>query len=296
MYRLTLENENGNQITFNELGGAYEIEKVEGLDPTAATINTSEIALIDGQQFNSAKVQMRTLQIAFAIEHDAAANRLAAFRVCRPKHKITVYYVSDVRDVYINGYVQDVAVDYYAMKQVCTVTILCPAPYWRAAQSVVDELSNVTSLFRFPFSSLEVEPGEQNTTPSEDELVLGEIGSIVNVEIVNAGEVETGLIIELRAFGPVANPKIYDYVTGDFIGVNFNMIEGDLITINTNAGEKSVTLLRNGVTSNIFNSLMQGVTWLQLPFGGSTYTHEVASGRPGDLNVTISHNDMFEGV
>ena len=63
MYRLTLENEYGNQITFNELGGAYEIEKIEGLDPAPATINTSEVAVLDGKKFNSSKTQMRQLEM-----------------------------------------------------------------------------------------------------------------------------------------------------------------------------------------------------------------------------------------
>lgn len=289
MYKFTLENERGNQLVFNELGGPFTIDEIQGLSPAPATINTSEVALLDGQQFNSAKVQMRTLSIAFYIEYDAAENRIAAFRVCRPKHKIRAYYVSETRDVYIDGYVESVDVDYFERKQVCTVTILCPLSYWRVAQAVIDEMSNVTPMFHFPFTAT-------GTAPDDTYLVYGLIDQLASVEVENSGEVETGLIIELLARGRVTNPKVYDYETGDFIGLNYTMQEGDLITIDTMAGEKSVTLLRNGVKSNIFNSLMKGITWLQLPFGGGVYAYEAESDVPGDLVINISHYDLYEGV
>lgn len=286
MYKLTLENERGNQITFNELGGAYTIEQIQGLNPAPATINTSEVALLDGQHYNSSKLQMRTLSIAFAIERDVAESRIYAYKVCRPKHKIRAYYVSETRDVYIDGYVESVEVTYFDMVQVCTVIILCPMPYWRVAQAIVNEMSNVTPLFHFPFAS----------TDTPNELVFGSIDPLASVRVPNDGEAETGLIIEFNAFGTVTNPKVIDYETNEFIGVNYTMQAGDLITINTQAGEKSVTLLRDGVTTNIFNTLMQGITWLQLPFGGGVYAHDATADEMGALVINISHYDLYEGV
>ena len=285
MYSFTLENERGNRLEFNELHGTYTIEEIEGLGPAPATINTSEVGLLDGKQFNSSKVQMRTLSVAFAIEDNAAENRIAAFRVCRPKHKIRAYYVSETRDVYIDGYVQSVDVGYFDVKQVCTVTILCPFPYWQVAQAVIDEMPSVLPSFHFAFASTDAK-----------ELVFGVIDPLASIVVPNNGEAETGMTIELQAYGEVVNPKVIDYETGDFIGVDFTMQAGDLITITTQAGEKGVKLLRDGVTTNIFNSLMRGITWLQLPFGGGVYAHEVASGQPGDLVISIIHNDLYEGV
>lgn len=319
MYSFALENERGNRLEFNELHGPYTIEEIEGLGPAPATINTSEVGLLDGQQFNSAKIQMRTLSVAFAIEDNAAENRIAAFRVCRPKQKIRAYYVSETRDVYIDGYVQSVEVGYFDVKQVCTVTILCPFPYWQVAQAVINEMSSVVPSFYFPFAStggiyiataLLTENGEELRTDANETilgptvadssgdklLVFGVIDPLESIDVPNNGETETGLTIELQAYGEVVNPKVIDYETGDFIGVNFTMQVGDLITINTQAGAKGVTLLRNGVTTNIFNTLMQGITWLQLPFGGGVYAHEIESGQPGDLVINIIHNDLYEGV
>lgn len=319
MYSFRLENERGNQLAFND-GGPFTIDQIQGLSPAPANINTSEVALVDGEQYNSSKVQMRTLSVAFYIERNPAQSRLVAYKVCRPKHKIRAYYKSETRNVYIDGYVQSVDVTHFDMLQVCTVTILCPQPYWRTAQAIVDEMSAVVPAFRFPFASLGVmvatasittEDDEEITTEDSEaliteaggttgdddkEVVFGYIDPTASIDVANNGEVETGLIFELQAYGAVSNPKIIDYETNEFIGVNYTMQAGDVITINTNAGQKGVTLLRDGVTSNIFNSLMQGITWLQLPFGGGVYAHEVSSGMPGDLVINIIHDDLFDGV
>jgi len=70
MFSLVLENKNGDQLTFSQ-NSPYTISDIQGLNPPDATINTSEVSLIDGAKYNSAKVNMRQLMIAFAI---AAAN------------------------------------------------------------------------------------------------------------------------------------------------------------------------------------------------------------------------------
>ena len=74
------------------------------------------------------------------------------------------------------------------------------------------------------------------------------------------------------------------------------MQAGDVIIITTGRGEKSVTLLREGVETNLFNYLMEGITWLQLEVGGSAFVYEIGSGLISDLLVTIKHRDLFEGV
>ena len=78
--------------------------------------------------------------------------------------------------------------------------------------------------------------------------------------------------------------------------VNINMQMGDLITITTEQGNKTVTLLRDGVRTNIFNLLSKNSTWLQLDIGGGVYVYEVGTGTTIDLDVTIKHYDLYEGV
>lgn len=285
MYNLTLTNDNGNQLTFNQLGGPFTITEITGLNPPTATINTNTTAILDGARFNSSKLDMRSIQIAFAIDYDAATNRLEVYKVLQSKKHITLAYTSEVIDVVTDGYVQSIDVTYFEMKQVVTVSILCPFPYFKSAQAVVNDLSNLINLFHFPFASTE-----------EGEIVFGYIETVNSVNVINNGTTETGMVIELYAKASVTNPKIYNYITQEFIGLDFTMEAADLITIDTTAGNKTITLLRDGVESNIFNSLMQNSTWLQLNVGGNEFVYTVDGGSSENLNVIMIHNDLFEGV
>lgn len=284
MFKLVLENKIGDQLQFGA-GSPFTITDIQGLNPPDATINTSQIALIDGSKYNSAKVNPRQINLAFAIEYSAAYNRIQMFKVLKSKQWIRFMYTGDQRDVYIDGYIQSIDIAYFEMKQIVTVSILCPAPFFKEAQIIVNELKNIISAFHFPFAST-----------ASPQLVMGYYSNDAGITIENTGDLECGLIIELYARSAVSNPKIFNYITQDFIGVNYSMQTGDLITIDTRKGEKTATLLRGGVETNIFNYVMKNSTWLQLEAQGSTFVYEVTSGVLGDLLVTFKHSNLYEGV
>ena len=100
MFNIILENKAGEQLNFAQ-NTAFTVTEIEGLNPPAATINTSEIALMDGAKYNSAKLQMRTLNIAFAIEYEAAKNRIEVFNVLKSKQWIKFTYIGQYRQVWI---------------------------------------------------------------------------------------------------------------------------------------------------------------------------------------------------
>ena len=284
MYEVILENAAGDQLTFNQ-NSPFTITEIDGLNPPMANINTSEVALIDGAKFNSAKLQMRTINIGFAIEYKAAANRIEVYKVLKSKQYVKFYYNGQFRQVFIEGYIQSIDIAYFDMKQIVTCSILCPSPYFKEAQIIVDELLNIVSAFHFPFAST-----------AEPELVMGYINNDIGITIDNEGDVDCGMIIELYARSAVSNPKIYNYITQDFFGLNFSMQKADLITVDTRQGMKSVTLLRGGVETNIFNYVMKNSTWLQLSAFGDTFVYEVSSGETADLGVTFKHYNLYEGV
>lgn len=284
MFDLILENAAGDQINFAQ-NSAFTVTEIEGLNPPEATINTSEIALMDGAKFNSSKLNMRNINVAFAIERQAAKNRLEVFKVLKSKQWVKMTYIGQYRQVFIEGYIESIDITYFEMKQIVTCSILCPSPYFKEAQIIVNELLNIVSAFHFPFAST-----------AEPELIFSYINNEIGIVIENDGDIDCGLIIELYAKNAVSNPKVFNYITGDYIGLNFSMQEGDLITIDTRQGQKSVTLLRGGVESNIFNYIVQGSTWLQLSANGDTFVYEVGTGLASDLSLTFKHYNLYEGV
>lgn len=284
MFELILENAAGDQLTFGQ-NSPFTVTEIQGLNPPTAIINTSAVALIDGEKFNSAKLNMRTINVAFAIEYQAAQNRIEVFNVLKSKQYVKLTYNGLYRKVWIEGYIQSIDITYFAMKQIVTAAILCPSPYFKGAQEMVNELTNIISAFHFPFASTE-----------EPEIVFSYFSTDVGITVENDGDAECGMIIELYARNAISNPKIFNYITQDFIGLNIDMQQADLITLNTKQGQKTATLLRNGVESNVFNYVMQNSTWLQLAANGSTFVYEVGTGNVSDLAVTFRHYNLYEGV
>ena len=284
MFNLTLENKNGDQLTFGQ-NSPFTVTDIQGLNPPEATININQVALIDGARFNSAKLNMRTINVAFAIEYSAAYNRIEVFKVLKSKQYVKLYYKGDYRNVWIEGYIQRIDITYFEKKQVVTCAIICPSPYFKEAQMIVNEINNIINTFHFPFASTE-----------DPELVFGYLSNDVSVMIENDGDVDCGMVIELYARAAVSNPKVWNYITREFIGLNYSLQTADLITIDTRQGQKSVTLLRNGVESNLFNTVVQGSTWLQLSANGDTFVYEVQTGNNADLGVTFKHDNLYEGV
>ena len=282
MFEIILENRNGSQLSFGA-DSPFQIKEFQGFNPPKATISTNETAFMDGVKYNSSKLQARTINIAFVINRDPEQSRKEAFLVIQPKKYIKVYFKSDTLDTFTEGYVESLDVSYFAKKQTLTVSILCPYPYLKSREEVSNEMSSVTPMFHFPF-------------PTSDALVFGVIDTLASYDIDNNGNAETGLTFELYARGAVSDPKIIDYVTGEYIELDFDMQAGDVITITTDPGNKKIILLRDGVKTNIFNSLTAQSTWLTLPIGGSTYVYTTGSGNLTNLVVTIKHYDLFEGV
>lgn len=280
MFEIILENEIGNQLHFGA-GYPYTITEFSGLNPPDATINTNQAALLDGGFFNSSKLQMRNINLAFAIEAPAEENRLNVYKVIQSKQKIKLYFKSEQLDIWIEGYVESLDFSYFAMKNIATVNILCPAPYFKGAQEIINELHTLIPMFHFP---------------TEGDIIFGRIDPQVSVEVENEGSVETGLTFELYAKNTVSGPKIFNYQTNEFMGIDIDMEMGDLITITTGQGNKTITLLRNAVETNIFNYLSKDSTWLQLTPGGTVFVYEVAEGSTTNLDITIKHYDQYEGV
>lgn len=284
MFEIKFENKSGNELLMGT-GTPYTIKEFTGLNPPKATINTNETALLDGARFNSSKLQMRSINIAFAIDAPAEENRLNVYTVIQSKNYIKMYYKSEMLDIFLEGYVESLDFSYFSKKNVATVAILCPFPYFKSAQEVINELSSIINNFHFPFAST-----------AEPELVIGYIDTLASIEIENKGTVPTGLTFELYARRPVTNPAIFNYRTGQFIKINMEMQTGDLIIITTGQGNKTVTLIRNAEEVNIFNYLAKNSTWLQLEENNSDFVYTVDSGVLTDLVITIKHYDLFEGV
>lgn len=282
MYTLIAENKYGEQLEITN-NPRYVITDIDGLYPPEGVINTTQVANMDGSVFNSSRINDRVITITMAINGPAEANRLLLYRYFKTKYPVRLYYENGVRDVYIDGYVSKFLVEYFEKKQTAQIEISCPMTLFRAVKESVTEFANIENMFVFPFAI------EAAGIPFS-EIALGE-----QKTIINGGDVETGVVIHLNALGTVLNPKIYNADTGDRMTLSIEMRAGDEITINTRKKEKSITLLRDGVQTNIVGKLDAGSTWFNLIPGDNIFTYE-ADEFPEHLQCIFIINNQFEGV
>lgn len=281
MFTLIAENKYGQQLELTN-NDAYVITEIDGLDPPDATINTSKNANADGSVFNSSYINDRQIIITMAINYPAEENRINLYKYFKTKMPITLYYENDTRDVYIDGYVQNMQIGFFDKKQIAQITIQCPKPLFNDVNDDTSHLSEVADLFEFPFSI-------------EQDIEFSTIGD-ANITIISDGDVESGMIMTFHALDEVSDPVIYNTDTNEYFGLNVNMSPGDEVTVCTKSKEKSVIYTAaDGTTSNAIGNVQEGSTWLQLIPGVNNFTL-TDTGNPGDLYVQFTYTSQYEGV
>lgn len=282
MLSLKVQNRYGELIELTS-NPAYEITNVDGIDPPDAVINTTHNAGVDGSVFNSAYMDNRTITITLALNFPVEENRLQLYRYLKVKDKVRVFVTTENRDVYIDGYVSSFQVGYFDRKQIAQIVIFCPQPHFNGAETQVQPFSTIVPLFEFPFDI------------AEEGIPFSEIVLDLQKNIINYGDLETGVLITIMAVGSVENPKIYDVGTGDHMIINQVMAEGDEIRICTRQGEKYIHFISDGVTSSIIGKLAQGSTWFSLAPGDNLFT-ATADDDPENMQITFELLDQYEGV
>ena len=282
MYSLKVENNKGDSIDLSASQN-YTLFKVEGLAPPAASLATTENSVSDGGVINSARVGFRNLVLYMTIDGDVEKNRIALYKYFPLKKRVTVYYKNGTRDVYIEGMVEVIEVDHFERRQQAQVSIICEQPYFKAVDDLVTTFSDNEAAFEFPFSI------------ESSGVEISRIVSDVRRSIVNIGDVDTGVVIELFSLGEVKNPVIYEINNNLKMKLNFTMKQGDLITIDTRTGKKSIMLTRDGTTTNALGYLSQDSGWIIMEPGENTFTYDVDDG--GELlQVTFKTPVLYAGV
>lgn len=282
LYNLSVETPERDEIVLTG-NPNYTLISVVGLSPSNASINTVTNANFDGSNFISSRVNSRNIVIQFAIEADVEANRIALYRVFRTKAPVRVRYKNYHRNVYIDGYVESFECNMFSKKETAQISIICPYPYFSDENDVDFDFSTVTPLFEFPFD-IDSEGIEFST------IVIGE-----EKNVINGGDIETGMLIRFTAAGAVENPSLYNTVTFERMKINIELQDGDALEINTNRGKKSVQLIRNGEVLNKINSMDKDSKWLSLKVGDNLFISEADSGEEY-LMCSVEYGNLFGGV
>jgi len=282
MYSLKVENDRGNTLELTN-NPNYTVFKIEGLNPPKATINSSVNTTTDGSSINSVRMENRNIVIYTTIQGNVEANRINLYKYFPVKKTVKIFFTNGTREVYISGTVELIECDLFSDKQVAQISIICPRPYFKNVDDLVTMFSDVSKMFSFPFAI------------AKTGVEFSSISTNQRRSIINSGDIETGVVIKLFATGTVVNPVVYDVLKRTQLRLNFTMIPSDTLVINTNVGEKSIELIRDGVSYNALGYMAQDSTWFVVEAGDNVFTYDADSGN-SNLQLTFTTSILYSGV
>lgn len=286
MFTLKIENAKGSTLELTHNEENYQVADITGLNPQNANVNMSNYANGDGSSFNSSRIPNREIVITVYINGDVQKNRLALYKHFRNKEWCKIYFKDDERDVFIEGYVQTFEVPRFVQKQVAQISILCPNPYFKDVETIVQSISKSIKKFTFPFSINIDEPVAFSTI---------ELEKITNV--INDSESETGLIINVLFMGTVNKLEIRNVDTGKNFIIDYEFIKNDKLVINCNRGSKSVILTREAVEYNLIPYVRNGATFFQLGIGDNKFSFLADDGVDDMLvDINFKYYKVYLGV
>ena len=281
----------------------FLIKSITGLGPAKANVNTTEVSTNDGSLFNSARLSQRNIVLDMVFINTVYGEsiedlRQKSYKYFPLKKSVELTIETDNRYVKTTGYVESNEPNIFSSQEGTQISIICPDPYFYSAGEDGNNVTNFYSIdpiFEFPFS---------NESLDEPLLVFGEIQIKTEGVITYHGDSEIGVMIYIHAIGPATNINIYNTETREVMRINTEKISSltgkgivasDDIVINTAKGEKSITLIREGVSYNILNCLDKNTDWFTLAKGDNIFAFTADSGVT-NLQFRVENKVIYEGV
>jgi hypothetical protein len=76
---------------------------------------------------------------------------------------------------------------------------------------------------------------------------------------------------------------------------DINLQAGDELTVTTIGGNKSAILRRNGVETNVINTMTHDSSWLTLEPGDNIFYYAADSGYD-NMTLTFTFTNLYEGI
>lgn len=279
----------------------FIIRSIEGLGPAKANINVTDISTNDGGVFNSSRLDKRNIVINLIFLQTASESiediRQKSYKYFPIKKKVYLTIETDNHISEIEGYVESNEPDIFSSNESTTISIICPNPFFYSKRINETLFSGIKPTFEFPF---------ENNSLEEPLLELGTIENKTEQIIVYDGNSEIGMTIYIHAIGEASNITIVNNLTKEIMVINtdklkilmetdYAIIAGDTIIINTTTNNKSITLLRNGVTTNILNCIERGSKWFTLVKGDNIFSYDAEIGS-SNLQFYIANKIAYDGV
>lgn len=291
---LKITNIEGDQFRFNNSNRMTTGLDLSGL---SAIVNRSE-GSAPGSRYQNTRLDERGFDIPFKMMRHSQGESMMdlrrgnMYKVFNPNHNPMRldFNVSDGKSYYIMAeltsapFMPPDKANNNAVWQNVLLQFISTDPFIYSAESVRTDIALWVPAFEFP---LEI---------PEEGIEMGYRSPSLIVNVNNIGQEKTGMIIRFVALATVTNPKLLNVNTYEELALDFTMVGGDIIEISTYKGKRSITLIRNNIKTNIFNTLVFDTSkFLQLDVGDNLFRYN-AGGGIDSLEVSIAYTPQQIGV
>lgn len=276
----------------------YLLSDITGIDPGIATINTTDLANIDGSRYNSSRIDQRNIVASFYLleQPEVEDTRQKMYKYISLKDKVTLKIKTKNNTSMIDGYVESIEVPIFEEHESMQVSFICPNPYFRRDKPNVVWLRGTQPLFHFPFS---------NESLTEPKLIFGQIDEgdgVKNLEFV--GDKSLGVTFHIRKYKGADTLNIYNLDTNEKFSVDIKSMSDfvgddpygdDEIIYCSIPGEKRISVMRGIVPVNIINFTNRDLAWFTLKKGDNIFYCETEP-RVQGLECWVEYNSYYLGV
>lgn len=286
----------------NPWGTGLAITHIDGLGSPQATINSKPNATFDGESFNSARVNRRTVNIKMAYVHvdgtTIPETRRLVYQLFPIKSWVRLQFNTWEGDYVLHGYVEQVEQEVFSAQGGCTVSVVCTNPWFeRRGRHVISGgcWNHENRMLEFPLS---------NESLTEPKIITAEIGTYTKRVINYGGDIETGITLIMNATGNVVNPSIENVTYGQKMTFDIGKVpgpggnamqDGDQLYIETRRGRKITGLKRDDNFWNMINGLGRDFQWFVLHPGENEFKFSADEGID-NLEFEIRYFELCEGM
>lgn len=243
----------------NILASPYVVSSIDGLDPVAVNVVVGD-KMFEGGIAQGRKPQNREITVNLSFQPDYTIGqtigslRTALYQMMTPKLGQTVrfYLMSNDESDWIRteGYIKNIVANPFSKDPQEQIVLSCTQPYFEHGQYV----------------------------QGNPQIFNG--ASVITMD--NEGDAPTGFGLTFVLTAPMSSFYIRNVNDSQRFSLTHSFLAGDEIWIHTMHGDRYVTLVRGGTTTNILNKVAIGSDWIQL-HGGLNKIY------PSTINYTLKN-------
>lgn len=230
-------NNNGMSATFeyDHDNTEFFLVSLDGVYSIKNAVKTSQNATTDGSSYSGEALEQRNIVITANIRRNYQKNRDTLSRVFKVHSEGTFYHTEEGQTRKIEYYVESIDIAEKGIIRPCTISLICPDPYFKDDEATHIEMASWEDGFEFEIE-IDEEVGMEFGARSKETIKVVDNDSTTSI----------GIQMTIIAEDIVINPVIMNVTTGETLKLLCEMLPDDEIVITTDLGNIDVILRRGG--------------------------------------------------